>query len=165
MLIEVIPIKEEEKLILSHLLELYHYEFSDFEKTDVNALGLYGYSYLDYYWTEDRRFAYFIKVDGHLAGFAMVCDYCYVSKDPSTNFIAEFFVMRKYRRQGIGLKVATDVLKRHPGKWELTVHPDNTRSHHFWEKVIQNVSETYEVIRDIEDVYEGRLATAYLFMV
>jgi predicted acetyltransferase len=164
-MIEVVPVREDEKLILSHLLELYHNEFSDYEGTDVNALGLYGYSYLDYYWTEERRFAYFIKVDGKLAGFAMVCNHCYVSKDPSTNFMAEFFVMRKYRRRGIGKQVAQDVIKRHPGKWELTVHLDNHPSHPFWEQVIQSVCESYEVIQDIENVYERALARAYLFSV
>ena len=33
---------------------------------------MHGYSYLDSYWTEEGRWAFFLKVDGKLAGFAMV---------------------------------------------------------------------------------------------
>lgn len=55
----------------------------------------------------------------------MVCGFCYVSEDTDTLFMSEFFVMKKYRRQGIGKKAAIEVLQMHPGKWELTVHPNN----------------------------------------
>ena len=86
--IEIVQVEEEQREILAHLIELYEYDFSEFENSDVNAYGLYGYSYLDYYWTEKGRYAYFIKADGKLAGFAMVCGYCYVSKDRETRFLS-----------------------------------------------------------------------------
>ncbi len=34
--------------------------------------GLYDYMYLDHYWTEEGRHPFFIRVDGKLAGFALV---------------------------------------------------------------------------------------------
>ena len=68
------PVSVDEKEILRNLLEKYLYEFSQYDLGDVNALGLYGYAYLDNYWTEDNRWAFFIRVDGRLAGFAMVND-------------------------------------------------------------------------------------------
>ena len=162
--IEIIPVLEEEKSILAHLIELYEYDFSEYENTDVNSLGLYGYSYLDYYWTEDRRYAYFIKVDGKLAGFVMVCGHCYVSKDKDTLFLSEFFVMRKYRKLGIGKHAAKKVFNKHKGKWELTVHPKNPVSIKFWTNVIQEcVGENYELLKDVENVYEDALGMAFTF--
>jgi len=165
MSIEIILVQEEEKLILSHLLELYEYDFSDFEGTDVNSLGLYGYSYLDYYWTEKNRFPYFIKVDGVLAGFVMVCGFCYVSKDPETLSLSEFFVLKKYRKQGIGKTAAINVFKKHPGKWELCVHPNNPVSHKFWDSVVKEVSDECQTVNDVEGVYDDFLAKTYLFNV
>lgn len=164
MKIEIVPVLEEEKTILSRLIELYEYDFSEFENNDVNSLGLYGYSYLDYYWTEDRRFAYFIKVDGKLAGFVMVCDFCYVSKDRDTLFMSEFFVMKKYRKLGIGKFAAKEVFNMHKGKWELTLHPRNLVATKFWTNVIEECSENnYKIYENIEDVYDDALATAYTF--
>jgi predicted acetyltransferase len=33
--------------------------------------------------------------------------------------ITEFFVMRKYRRQGIGKRVARELFECSPGRWEV----------------------------------------------
>lgn len=165
-MVELARVEEEQREILAHLIELYEYDFSEYENSDVNAYGLYGYSYLDYYWTEDKRYAYFIKVNGKLAGFVMVCGYCYVSKDEETLFLSEFFVMKKYRRQGIGKYAALQILREHPGKWELTVHPNNPGSHKFWKKVISEAAKgEVTVAEQIEGVYDDALATAYLFEV
>lgn len=166
MSIELIQVQEEDREVLAHLIELYEYDFSEFENSDVNKYGLYGYSYLDYYWTEDNRYAYFIKVNGKLAGFVMVCGFCYVSKEPDTLCMSEFFVMKKYRRQGIGKYAAKEVLKKHPGKWELTVHPNNSISHNFWNQVVTELTNgDYHKVFDVEGVYDTSLATAYLFTV
>ena len=59
--IEIIKVVEEEREILARLIELYEYDFSEYENSDVNFLGLYGYTYLDYYWTENRRFPILYK--------------------------------------------------------------------------------------------------------
>ena len=163
--IEIVKVLEEEKTILSHLIELYEYDFSEYENSDVNRLGLYGYSYLDCYWTEDKRYPYFIKVDGKLAGFVMVGNYCYASKDNDTLSLAEFFVMKKYRKNGIGSYVAKEVLQRlHPGKWELIVHPYNEVALSFWCKIIEQCAKgQVKVIDNLEGVYEVALGRAYVF--
>lgn len=161
---KLVRVTQEKAAVLARLLELYEYEFSDFEKTDVNEDGLFGYPYLKYYFTEEKRAAYFIEVDDKLAGFVMVCDYCYVTKEDRT-FMAEFFVMKKYRNRGIGRQAAFETFKRHKGKWELTVHPNNPVSHHFWESVIHAVDPTYQTIKDVKDVYDNHLAKAFLFEV
>ena len=96
--VELQRVKLDDMEILSNLLEKYDYEFSQYDNRDVNKLGLYGYQYLDYYWAEENRWAYFIVVDGNLAGFVMVIDMPEVD-DRETDFqISEFFVMYKYRR-------------------------------------------------------------------
>jgi hypothetical protein len=99
MLMNLVRVTEDKVPVLARLLELYEYEFSGFEHTDVNEDGCFGYPYLKIYFTEPKRFAYFIEVDHKLAGFVMVCDYCYVSQDDRL-FMAEFFVMKKYRQLG-----------------------------------------------------------------
>ena len=95
MTVELKQVTIDEKEILRNLLEKYNYEFSQWDKRDVNKLGLYGYEYLDYYWTEDKRWAYFIFADDKLAGFVMVNNLPEVD-DRETDFqIAEFFILYK----------------------------------------------------------------------
>lgn len=130
----LVPVQEDEKEILRNLLEKYLYEFSQYELCDVNDLGLYGYSYLDNYWTEEGRWAFFLKVDGKLAGFAMINDYPEAGK---TDYcMSEFFVMHKYRRCGLGKWAAFQLFQKFPGTWQLKRHPKNIPSVHFWDKVV-----------------------------
>lgn len=56
----------DEKEILRNLLEKYNYEFSRWNLEDVNFLGQYGYDYLDCYWTDENRYAFFIFADNKL---------------------------------------------------------------------------------------------------
>jgi len=148
-------VKKEEKEILRNLLEKYLYEFSQYDNYDINNLGLYGYSYLDYYWTEKNRFPYFVKVDHKLAGFIMISDYPDVEIETDYT-ISEFFIMYKYRRCGIGKYVVKYVLDTYKGKWQLQYHPKNEISQRFWTKTIDEYTKgKYEIIKDIpEAAYE-----------
>ena len=131
---ELVPVKEDEKEILRNLIEKYLYEFSQYELCDVNPLGLYGYSYLDCYWTEEGRWAFFLKAGGQLAGFVMVNDYPEAGK---TDYcISEFFVMYKYRRCGLGTWAVFQLFERFRGSWQLKYHPENRPSVAFWNKVV-----------------------------
>lgn len=125
-----------EKEVLRNLLEKYDYEFSQYDLRDVNVSGLYEYFYLDHYWIEPNRWAYFILVDEKLAGFAMVNTYPEVNDRTCDFQMAEFFIMHKYRRSRIGYTAFCEVLKRHQGKWQLKVHPKNSIADAFWQKSI-----------------------------
>ena len=54
------------KNILANLLEKYNYEFSQYDKRQFDNNGLFGYKYLNNYFTEESRHAYFIYVDDWL---------------------------------------------------------------------------------------------------
>jgi len=136
MQVKLRKVELEDREILANLLEKYDYEFSQYDHRDVNKLGLFGYQYLDCYWTDDDRFAYFIEIDGTLAGFIMVFNYR-KDGDPETDHqIAEFFVMHKYRRRGVGRQAFFQVLDDHRGRWALGWHPKNIASDKFWRGVV-----------------------------
>ncbi|WP_020619417.1 GNAT family N-acetyltransferase [Paenibacillus daejeonensis] len=134
--IQVIEVQEEQKPVLRQLIELYEYDFSEFNDRDVNAFGRYEYRYLDHYWTDEGRYPFFVLVDGAYGGFLLVNSHCYLQKSGSSKSIAEFFIMRKYRKQGIGGAVAAIVFDKFKGDWEVLQHGDNVPSQIFWQKVI-----------------------------
>ena len=155
--IELINVKEEEKSVLRQLLELYSYDFSEFDDNDVNNHGFYGYTYLDYYWTVDTRHPFFIRVDGKLAGFVMISDYSFILPEKSANSITEFFVMRKYRRKGIGKTVAFQIFDLFPGKWEVIQMGENAPSIHFWEGVVDEYTNGNFTKQDVQtEWWEGQ---------
>lgn len=124
----------EDKSVLRQLMELYAYDFSEFTGWEINANGYYGYRYFDHYWTEDDRYPYFIMADGQIVGFVLVNSY--TSHIKNGHAIAEFFVMRKYRRGGVGKKAAFLAFDAHPGMWEVNEMAQNIAAQKFWVNVI-----------------------------
>jgi predicted acetyltransferase len=73
-------------------------------------------------------------VDGSLAGLALVKRGSEVSNRKTVWDVAEFFIVRAYRRKGIGMKVAHDMWKRFPGPWEVRVMQSNRTALNLWER-------------------------------
>jgi predicted acetyltransferase/ribosomal protein S18 acetylase RimI-like enzyme len=134
--LELQRVKVEDKSVLRNLLELYLHDFSEFEESDVDEHGLYCYNYLDNYWTEPGRTAFFLRCAGKLAGFAMLRDI--PEGDTTVHFMAEFFVMRKYRRLHIGQNAAGLVFDRFPGCWRVAQETANYPAQRFWRRVIED---------------------------
>jgi len=151
--IEVILVERDEKEILRNLLEKYDYELSQYGKNDVNKLGLYGFDYFDNFWQDGaQRWAYFIKVDDKLAGFAMLIgDYFYLKDKKSDYMMNDFFVMYKYRNVGVGKFAANYLFDKYSGAWQLNTANNNANSVGFWKIVISDyTNNTYELIPNEE---------------
>ncbi|MGI6665691.1 MAG: GNAT family N-acetyltransferase [Christensenellaceae bacterium] len=128
------PVAYQEKSVLRQLLELYQYDFSEFTGEEIGPHGFYEYAYLDHYWTEEDRYPYFIKVNGALAGFALVNAYTMHIK--KGHAVAEFFIMRKYRRGGVGRQAAALLFDTQRGMWEVNVKASNLVAQKFWNAII-----------------------------
>jgi predicted acetyltransferase len=124
----------EEKSLIRNMLELYVYDFSEFAGFDLNQHGLYGYRYLDHYWSEPNRFPFIVRVDDKLAGFALVIQFD--RGDHVETRFGEFFIMRKYRGRGVGEEVTRQVVERFPGHWVITEIASNTGAQQFWRTVL-----------------------------
>jgi len=69
---QIEPISIDQKSVFVQLMNLYNYDFTEFDNADINEYGYFNYSYTDHLWTEDSRHPFFIRVDGKLAGFIIV---------------------------------------------------------------------------------------------
>ena len=128
---------EEYKAVIQNLMQFYIYDFSEYIKYDVEDNGLFApYPHLDDYWKEtSNKFPYIIKKDDKYVGFVLVRfietqERMYLS-------IAEFFILKKYRRTGIGKAIAVMVFDLHKGLWEVFQKESNKPAQIFWKKVIE----------------------------
>ncbi|UHA73784.1 GNAT family N-acetyltransferase [Paenibacillus sp. 481] len=155
-------VQSEEKPILQHLMQFYFYDFSEYVYCDVETDGWFGaYPALDSYWEDSGKYPFFIMQNGKYAGFVFVR---WVEKlvPESTEqlqqghySIAEFFVMKKYRRSGIGRVAAEWVFNQFKGNWEVFQMGNNKPAHQFWVAIINdytngNFSERTENGRTIQ---------------
>jgi predicted acetyltransferase len=130
--LELIPATVEQKPILANLLELYAHDFSDFHPLQLGPDGRFGYSKLSLYWSEPDRHPFLAVADGNLAGFALVKQGSEISGNEAIWDLAEFFVVRGYRRRGVGSEMARKLWTRLPGHWEVRVMDANRQAHQFW---------------------------------
>ena len=141
----------DEKVLLARFMELYSYEFSAYTGDDINEYGCYGYDHIDDYWNEEGRFPYLIRVDGKIAGFALICPHCDYLKEAGARCIGEFFVMLKYRRKGVGAAAATQLFEKHRGAWEICYLRNNLPASKFRKNVVEKYTNNNYKICGSED--------------
>ena len=94
-----------------------------------NDTGMFRDPYLERYWSDAERYPFIVRANRNLAGFALVRKGSYFPHSDNHAgmgmIIAEFFVMKKFRRQGIGTRVAIDLFNRFPGRWEVAQEANN----------------------------------------
>jgi predicted acetyltransferase len=82
---------------------------------------------------EPGRAAYLFRRDDNPAGFALV-------QLVEPLMLAEFFVARGARGQGIGRAAALAILERHPGTWEIAFQENNVAAARFWRRLCADVA-------------------------
>ena len=133
---KLIKASQEYKDVIKNLMQFYIYDFSEYLKCDVEEDGLFGgYPCLEDYWKEgNHKFPYIIKKGERYVGFALVR---FIESEERNYFsIAEFFIMKKYRREGIGKAVAKQIFNLHKGQWEVYQKECNKPAQIFWNKII-----------------------------
>jgi predicted acetyltransferase len=129
-------------------MQLYLHDFSEFARGDpawgeVDQDGLFSYIYLESYWTEEQRKPLIFRVNGKLAGFALINDWSATGRTVDW-CVSEFFVMRRYRLCGLGRQAAHQIIHTYPGVWEIAVVSYNLPAVAFWKKVAVSV-ESHEI--------------------
>jgi predicted acetyltransferase len=158
--IQVSPATTTERPILRQLMELYQYDFSEFDGSDIGPLGLYDYPYLDHYWSEPERSPFLVRVNGFLAGFVLVARYNYLTGLKDTWVMAEFFIMRKYRHHGVGEQAARFIFDHFTGDWQVAQIKENTNATEFWRKVISRYTHNNFQEHDLnDDKWRGPIQT------
>lgn len=152
--VEVKKVELGQKPILRNLIEYYEYDFSIYTNRDVNSSGTFEYKYLDNYWTEENRYPYFIINDGRYVGFALIRKIS--NKDEKHYSMAEFFILKKYRRKNIGKKAAYILFDNYKGSWHIHQHEKNIPSQIFWRNIIKEYTENnYKELSKEESDFDG----------
>ena len=121
----------DERDVLANLMQLYLHDMSEFDGVDVARDGRYAYRYFERYWREPGRHPFIVRADGQIAGFALVRQHA-----PDVYQVAEFFILRKYRRRGVGARAARHLFDRFTGTWQVAEEDANRGAQAFWRRVI-----------------------------
>jgi predicted acetyltransferase len=156
--VELVPAAQAD--VVQNLFPLYAHDLSEYTETDVSADGRFPIpDSLPEYWSrspatfwppEWRGLPYLLRVAGELVGFALVRQ-----TGPGAFDMGEFFVLRKYRRLGVGRGAARKLFEALPGSWEVRELPKNTPAQAFWRQVIaEHTRGDFTETRAFFDLYQ-----------
>ena len=119
---------------LRNLFEHYLHDMAEWFDFDTESDGSYDYD-TDHLWSGQAG-VYFAYIRDIPIGFAIVGSAAHwLGHDGSD--LEEFFVVRKYRRQGFGKAFAGQIWDRYPGDWLVRVYTENRPALPFWRSTIE----------------------------
>ena len=127
--------------IAKNLVPYYIYDMSEYLGWPCTAEGRFGgCDDFESYWQNAGRHAFILRAAGELVGFALIrADH----DEPDLDYsVGEFFVLRKFRGQGVGEKIARQLFDRFRGQWEVSQLATNQPALAFWRKVISRYSDS-----------------------
>ena len=126
---DIVSVPESEKPLLWDMLQSYIDELSVYAGIKpVN--GVYEYPKFDLYWSEEGRWPFWAIENGERVGFALIL------RDGDAMRVGEFFIPREFRRGGLGVTFARQILARFPGRWKIRQMAENNPAVVFWRRTL-----------------------------
>jgi predicted acetyltransferase len=119
--------------LLGRLWQLYRHDLSEFRDSRPDAAGLFKTERLASYLGDHEVLV--VRVGEVPAGFVFVR----ASREREWT-LGEFFLLRHYRRSGLGRRTALDVLRGRPGRWEIAFQEENPAAARFWRRIAAEVT-------------------------
>lgn len=158
-------VTKDERQILWNLLQFMIFETSSYSNNDINPDGTFSYKYFDKYFSDNSRAAFLIRGEqNELLGFVMVNQY--LQRVKNGHAIAEFMILPRFRRRGIGRTAAKQCFSLFLGNWEIQPAPGSESAYKFWKNVIddytnknnQMIDGVFVFQSDLVDCHKGELS-------
>jgi predicted acetyltransferase len=128
------PVLDADYPVVQNLSSYYVYDMSEYLGWTCPETGRFGRCdefFKD--WRASWNHPFVIRAEGELAGFAGVA----LDQLHQDHCIQEFFILRKFRRQGVGTAAAHQLFNHFPGKWRVGYLVRNTAAAAFWQAAVQ----------------------------
>jgi [ribosomal protein S5]-alanine N-acetyltransferase len=158
--IKMIPATLQDYPTIQNMGRFYVYDMSEYlgheAGWEIPENGLYECIDFKKYLDTKEAFPFLIRYENELAGFVIVDR---KGSDPQIDFnMAQFFILRKFKGNGIGKYVAHQCFDQFPGVWEIMVMPRNEGAYRFWRATIKSYCDHHfsEYSRDIQHFNNNR---------
>jgi predicted acetyltransferase len=148
---EITRVGPESEPILLNLLEYYLHDMAEWFQFDIGDDGRYGYD-MSRHWEKDDA-VYLARVDGKPAAFAFLSTAGKWLEDAHID-VEEFFVVRRFRRTGIGKRFISTLWDQQTGIWLIRVLEANAPAVPFWRNSVS--SYTGDDYREDQRMVDGQ---------
>ncbi|MBU2899327.1 GNAT family N-acetyltransferase [Vibrio hepatarius] len=148
--IELREIRQSQQSVLENLFSYYVYDMTEFMGWSIpeNGQFIFDKNTLTSYWNQEDHIPYFIYIENEIAGFALLRRY---PQCKNTWDIEQFFILRKFKGQGVGKQVFHKLTSKYRGQWQIRVLKQNTAAMMFWIAAVESVvRKKYHMELDID---------------
>ena len=133
--VAVRPVAEDQWSIVAWLWQAFRHDLAPVVQAFPYADGRYNHDWVDQYPGPGRAGYLAWSPHPNTGEDAPVAFALLKGLDGDRIEFASFFVVPVTRRGGLGRSVALDVIRRHPGAWEVAFQHDNADAGRFWRRV------------------------------
>ncbi len=160
--VKLVPVSAANYHTIQNMARFYVYDMSEYlghqRGWEIPLNGLYECIDFKKYWDNpEKQFPFFIYYKDEIAGFAIIDK---EGRSPDVEYnMAQFFVIRKFKRKRIGEFAACECFNRFTGKWNVMCLPENTGAYNFWVSIISRYTKgkfeehKLESVPHLDDVY------------
>lgn len=160
MSLQLQPATADQLALIRNLYQFYAYESSDWEQEDVEVDGCFYVcqDYLELYWQRPDWSAQLILLDGFIAGFLLIER----SEIPGVDALefADLFILKKYRRLGIGRALVEQVIIASEQSWLVSFYQQDPLAVPFWQSLLSQLP--WRSVQSLANAEEPELLTYLL---
>lgn len=154
--ITIIDAKPEQEELFKNLVNLQFHDLSEFrDNFDILEDGRFEWNFSECFKSNnENHHPLLIMFNNRVVGFLIFS--MFNEKHPEADFqLVEMFILKMYRKKGIGKKVINLIFENYKGKYHLDVSKKNIPAINFWENLIKQNSDqiTRKSFEDEGDEY------------
>jgi predicted acetyltransferase len=124
-----------DRQVLDRLWLMFRHDMSEFGGQLPSPDGTFRSERLQAAFADPDWAAYLLMRADRPLGFAVVRGLA-----SKVRVLSGFFVVRGARRSGIGLRAVREVIREHPGRWEIPFQDNNLAAVRFWRRVATEIA-------------------------
>lgn len=131
-------IESEQKHVLENLMTLFLHDLSEYaDDILIDSDGLHRFDVLDWFFEKEGLTPYFIESEGAILGFILIQSGAYTNPEHADYVLNSYFILKRYRRQGVGSAAAAEFFKQYPGRYCVGQLKKNVPAVRFWKRVYE----------------------------
>ncbi|RKP47959.1 GNAT family N-acetyltransferase [Cohnella endophytica] len=139
-----------QKPIMENLMALFLHDLSEFaDDIKVDDMGMHRFDVMDLFFEKEGLTPYLVRLDGEITGCILIQSGQYTNPEHADYVLNSFFILKRYRRRGIGMAVAGRLFSQYPGRYCCAQLKSNVPAVRFWKKVYaERLLDVFEIERE-----------------
>lgn len=150
---QIVKVETNQRLILKHLITLFLHDLSEFNPDQEfnQENGLFEFDEFEWFFEKNGLSPYFIIFDNNIVGFILIQSDPFTNPDRYDYLVNSFFILKKFRRRGLGKQAAHQLFQQLPGRYVIGQLSNNDPAIAFWRSVYHYLHVEFEEREELDE--------------